>query len=75
LKKLNRIISQQNFLLHIEISGLSKAIIQGEKMRRNGMKDNSKKIKLNIFYLIFLTALLFSAVAGCKQKPKQAVVP
>ncbi|MBC7364757.1 MAG: hypothetical protein H5U07_09530 [Candidatus Aminicenantes bacterium] len=44
-------------------------------MRRNGMKDNSKKIKQNIFYLIFLTTLLFSAVAGCKQKPKQAVVP
>jgi len=38
-------------------------------------KKDSKKIKSNIISLVFVVILLFSLMAGCKQKPKQAVVP
>ncbi len=44
-------------------------------MRKTRMKDDYQKIKSNIISLIFLGLLLFSAMVGCYQKPKQAVVP
>jgi len=44
-------------------------------MRESEMKEDLKKIKSNIISLIFLVILLFSAMAGCYQKPKQTTVP